>query len=350
MMRTVRIGDHVLGQGGMPFFVAELGICHGGDVQTALDLAQASIEAGAHCIKTETFESQAMILDPSATCSYVIRGKRFTVSLKEHMDRYSLTLEEHGRIRRLCRDRGVAFMATVHDFKALDFMVSIGADALKIASPDIVHVPLLRRAAASGIPVILDTGSALADEIAFATNVLRQSGLEDIVVNHNPAGHPALAAGHDLRIIAALRRRLGVPVGLADHYEGYEMLYAATALGADTLEKPISFDRFAEECERNWSIDAADLAGVLRVINEISLSLGREERTLSDEQITYRDSNRMACYAARDISPGEPLDQGNVAFGRPRLGIGVEHWDSIEGRFARHGIAAGAPIRMEDLT
>jgi sialic acid synthase SpsE len=333
----------------MPFFVAELGICHGGKVETALALAEAAIGAGAHCVKTETFESASMIRDPSAMCSYVIRGKRFTVPLKEHMDRYSLTLEEHRRVRDFCRGRGVPFMATVHDFKSVDFMAAIGTDAFKIASPDIVHVPLLRHVARFGIPVFLDTGSALAAEIAFAVRTLVQAGLNDVVVNHNPAGHPAPASGHDLRIMDRLRSELGVPIGLADHYEGYEMLYAATALGADTLEKPVSFDRFVEECERNWSIDAADLPEVLRVVREVSLSLGCAERHLSDEQRCYRDTNRMACFAARNLPAGSALDLGCVLFGRPRLGIGVEHWDMLEGRALARPLAAGEPIRMEDL-
>ncbi|MEW5772128.1 MAG: N-acetylneuraminate synthase family protein [Thermodesulfobacteriota bacterium] len=335
-MNTIRLMDRPVGGGGSPFFVAELGICHGGDVAVALDLAAAAIEAGADCVKTETFNRANMVFDTAATCSYVIRGKRITEPLGEHMDRFSLTLEEHHRVKRLCEERGVPFMSTAHDFAAVDFLASIGAAAIKIASPDIVHYPLLRHAAASALPVFLDTGSALRHEVDMAVRTLRHAGCAGVVVNHNPAGHPAPAECHDLRIMQALRTMLDTPTGLADHYEGYEMLYAATALGADCLEKPISLDRFVEEPERNWSITAADLPEVLRIVRETALSLGRNERVLTPEQENYRNQNRMACCTARAVQAGEVLDFSSVIFGRPRRGIGVEHWDLVAGlRFSR---------------
>lgn len=335
-MNTVRLGDLTLGNGGPPLFVAELGICHGGSVATALDLAACAMEAGAHCVKTETFSSATMVFDPSATCSYTIQGQRITEPLAAHMDRYSLSLEEHHQVQKLCAERGVPFMSTAHDFKAVDFLVAIGADAIKIASPDIVHYPLLRHAARSDLPVFLDTGSALRHEIDLAVRVLRQAGCPGVVVNHNPAGHPAPAERHDLRIMQALRTMLETPTGLADHYEGYAMLYAATALGADVLEKPVSFDRFVPEPERNWSVAVQDLPEVLATIRAVWSSLGRPVRELTPEQEQYRNQNRMACCTARAVKAGEPVTLEAVMFGRPRKGIGVEHWELIAGRsFAR---------------
>ncbi len=348
-MTPVRIGDIDIGAGGPPFFVAELGICHGGSVDTALDLASCAIEAGAHCVKTETFSSADMVFDPSATCSYTIRGKRITEPLIEHMDRFSLTLEEHHRIKRLCDARRVPFMSTAHDFEAVDFLADIGAAAIKIASPDIVHYPLLRHAARSGLVVFLDTGSALRHEVDLAVGTLRRAGCAGVLVNHNPAGHPAPAEGHDLRIMQALREIFETPVGLADHYEGYEMLYAATALGADVLEKPISHDRFVEEPERNWSIAVKDLPGVLRMIRDVWSSLGKRVREISPEQEQYRNQHRMACVVAKDIRAGETVDLETVRFGRPRRGIGVEHWDLIAGRRFARDLSRHAFLQWEDL-
>jgi sialic acid synthase SpsE len=290
-----------------------------------------------------------MVYDPSATMSYTVGGKKYCVSLAEHMDRYELSFDEHHRIKKLCDELGVSFISTAHDFTAIDFLETIGAAAIKIASPDIIHYPLLRYAARKQIPLFLDTGSAHQYEIEIAVKILREEGLEDIVVNHNPQGHPALAEGHDLKIIPRLQEILSIPIGLADHYEGYEMIYAAVAVGANTLEKPISRDRFVHEPERNWSITIDDLPQVLKNLRKTYDALGKSERTLSKEAEIYRDANRMACVAACDLAAGDEVNLDNVTFGRPRKGIGVEHWDIIEGRKLRRAIKKRDFLQWEDL-
>lgn len=316
-------------------FVAELGICHGGALDVALALAEAAIDAGAHCVKTESFQTEALVFDPAATCSYTIRGKRVSTTLAEHMSRYELPLEAHRRICALCRDRNVPFMCTVHDTAAVDFLVQAGASALKIASPDIVHFPLLKHVASTGLPVFLDTGSALPDEIERAVEALRQAGQQGIVVNHNPAGHPAPASGHHFRMMQEIGRSLDVPIGLSDHFEGCEMLPLAVVMGASVLEKPVSFDNTVPEPERNWAVNIRDIPHVLGLLRRAHASLGEATRTLDENQITYRDQNRVACVAARNLAAGEFMTLETVTFGRPRKGIGVEHWDEVEGRRLR---------------
>ncbi len=348
-MARAFIGDHPIGRGNPPFFVAELGICHGGSVDVALELAEMAANAGAHCVKTETFQRKNMVFDPSAKVTYTIQGKRVTESLAAHMDRYELSFEDHRKIKERCDELSLPFMSTAHDFAAVDFLAHIGAAAVKISSPDIVHYPLLRHVAQKGLPVVMDTGAALQYEVELAVNILRESGLENIIVNHNPGGHPAPADQHDLRVIPRLQEILDLPVGIADHYEGYEMLYAAAAIGTDLLEKPISMDRFAPEPERGWSISASDLEEVLGKVKEVYSALGRRERTLTAEAKVYRDRNRMACAAAKDLGAGQEINLENITFGRPRKGIGVEDWDLIQGRKLRRPKNRYAFIQWQDL-
>lgn len=348
-MRIVEVGGQPIGEGHAPYFVAELGICHDGDVNKALMLAEASAKAGTHCVKTEMFNRARVVLDPSAVASYSINGERITVPLAEHMERFELTHEEHRMVRERCRELGVSFMCTVHDFEDLEFMQKMGAEALKVASPDIVHYPLLRACAAVGVPVFLDTGAALQHEVELAVRCLREAGCEDIVVNHNPDGHPALAENHDLNIIGRLRDILGVPVGLADHFEGYEMAWASVVAGADTVEKPVSEDRFIPGPEKNYSVSMDELPQFLVTLQDFYKALGRKSRELSASQCTYRDNNRSAVAAAQDLAPGAPITTETVIFGRPRKGIGVEHWDLIEGRTLRVAKKSGEFINWEDL-
>lgn len=349
MRKTVKVGDHRIGDGHPPFFVAELGICHGGDIAVALELTRAAVNAGAHCVKTETFQKSRLVCDPSATTSYVLDGKKHTVSLAEHMDRYELSLGEHHQIKRLCDTLDVPFMATAHDFAAIDFLADIGAAAVKIASPDIVHYPLLRHAAGARLPVFLDTGAAYQYEIEIAVKTLKESGCEQIVVNHNPTGHPAPADQHNLRIISRLKEIFGFPIGLSDHYKGYEMMYAAVSVGSNTIEKPISMDRFVPEPERNYSISIQDLPKVLENLYACHCALGTPERKMTKDQESYRNNNRVACVAAENMSAGVELNLRNVFFGRPRKGIGVECWDLVEGRKLRRDKKKNEFIRWDDL-
>lgn len=348
-MENVKIGEFEIGDGNTPFFVAELGICHGGDIKTALDLTQAAAEAGAHCVKTETFQRSNIVFDPSAVASYKLAGKKITAPLAEHMDKYELTFDEHHKIKKLCDELSLPFMSTAHDFNSIDFLINIGASAIKIASPDIIHYPLLRYAAKSNLPIFLDTGAAYQYEVEIAVKTLRENGCKNIVVNHNPAGHPAPVENHDLRIIPRLKQILNIPIGLADHYEGYEMAYAAVAMGANTIEKPISLDRFIPEPERNYSISKPDISKVIKMIEKFYFSMGNEERKMNKDQENYRNNNRSACVAGKDMEKGTELGLDNIVFGRPRKGIGVEFWDIIKGRKIRNYKKQNEFIQWEDL-
>ena len=262
-MKKISVSDYHIGEKEPPFFVAELGICHEGKLDIALELTQAAAEAGADCIKTETFHHSTTVFDPSAVTSYTINSIKHTVPLIEHMKQFQLTLEEHHEIKKLCDRFNIPFMSTAHDFESIDFLCDIGASVIKICSPDLIHYPLLKYAARKGVPVAIDSGGGYQHEIEIAVKTLKENGLEDILINHNPEGHPAPAETHDLSVIPRLKQITELPVGLADHYEGYEMIYAATAIGADLLEKPISKDRFDPMPEKNWSISIDDLKSVL---------------------------------------------------------------------------------------
>lgn len=330
MTREVRIGDHVVGGGNRPFFVAELGVCHRGSVAVAKDNAKAAAEAGADCIKTELFY-ETEVYDPSAVKTFSTRSGKKAVPLIEHMRRYQFTLEEHHEVKRFADELGLPFMATAHDRKRVDFLEEIGAEAIKIASPDIVHYPLIRYAAASGLALFLDTGGAYPWEVDMAVKAARDAGGQRVVVNHNPKGHPAPAQNHNLRMIRRHQRVLDLPAGLADHYDGYEMLYAAVAAGADTVEKPISEDRFIEECEHIWAISRDDLKDVIATVHAFHAALGTDAMPQAPG-LRPESPHRVALVARNDMAAGDVLTLDSVAFGKPRLGIGVEHWDALEGK------------------
>ncbi len=344
-MKTIKIGDRELGDGSPPYFVAELGICHQGSVEIAKKLVRAAKESGADCIKTETFQREHIVFDKSLTTEYTIRGKRYSENLLEHMEKYQLSYDEHTEIKKLSHELGLPFMSTAHDFEAIDFLVDIGASAIKITSADIIHYPLLRYAAKTGLALFLDTGGAYQYETERAYKELSDAGARKVVFNHHPGGHPASADKYDLRIIQRLKSLLNVPVGTADHYDGYEMVYAAVAVGADVIEKPVSLDRFIEQPEHIWSISIADLSEVISNMHAVYKSLGVYERKDIKES-----SNRVCLVAKSDLEKGSEINFENILFGRPNnMGISVRHWDLVKGRALRKFKNKHEFVQWEDV-
>lgn len=345
----VKVDNCLVGPGHPCFFIAELGVCHDGDIDLALELAEAAIAAGAHCVKTETFNKAAILGDPNVMMGYEQDGERIEISLAKHMDACELSLEEHAAVRALCAKKGVAFLATVHDFEAIDFLCEIKASAIKIASPDVVHLPLLEYAARSGLPVFMDTGACRRSEIMRAVETLRDAGAAGVVVNHNPAGHPAPAAGHALGSLKSMQGVLQTPMGLSCHYAGYEMLYAAVAAGADALEKPVSLDRRQPRPERAYSISKGDIELVVATIKEIDQAMGELTDTFTTAQLEYQQRNRMSCLASRDLAPGDLLDADTVWFARPEKGVSVADFAKIKGRTVSREIKKGAFLQWGDI-
>lgn len=343
-MQPVTVRDTTIGSGHPIYCVAELGTCHEGSLDCALALARAAAEAGFDCVKTETFQKDAILFDPEATFSYTLRGEVITEKLADHMERTELTFAEHEAIRRECQNLDVAFMSTAHDREGVDFLVDIGADAIKIASPDIVNGPLLDYAASSGIPLFIDTGGAVDDEILRARRRLAERGFNQAVFNHHPGGHPTPAEEYNFNTIHHLKSMLDVPVGTADHFDGYLMAFAATAVGVDAIEKPISFDRFLRAPEHIYSIAVKDLGDVLRSIRAIEAARGS-----AHARKIRKNPHRSAVVAKRDLAEGERLSLDNVRFGRPAHGIPVEYWDVVEGRSIKRPIRSGGFVAWDDI-
>jgi N,N'-diacetyllegionaminate synthase len=343
----IKIGNFTLGQDHLPAFIAELGICHLGDVNRAIQTVAAVFKAGGPCIvKTETFQPDKMVIDKEhRIISKIINSKGeiedMDESLLEHMERFHLTLKEHQQICEYVHKNGGAFLSTAHDYESVDFLQKIKADAIKIASPDIVHIPLLRYAAQTGLPIVLDTGGATRWEIARAVWTVRETGNEQIIVNHHPGGHPAPAEGYGLDEMVNYRTLYNTVIGTADHYHGEDMIMAAAALNSDFIEKPVTLEPNIPEPEQIYATPVERIGAVRNSLESIwKASLPQKERTGSRNA-----SGRMSFRAARDMKAGDLINYEDTWPSRPRSGIGVENWDLVENTYLQKDISKG-----DDLT
>lgn len=357
MTRSFAIGPFPLDPAQPPLFLAEIGSYFNGDVGLAHTMIQRVIAARdlvpelPLVLKTEILNDAEICLPGDTMETYAAKdGRTRQENYRTLIERKVVPLEAYGDLFKLCTDAGVPLVVSVYDFTAADYAREHGASALKIASSNVVHIPLIRHVAGFGLPMLIDTGRTTIAEVHRAVATARAAGCEDIVIQHSPDGHPALPKAHNLRIFETYLQAFGLPVGLSDHHVGPEMLYLSLALGATLLEKGVHVD--ADELDQDISHSMAldDLPAVMRSVHDCWLALGKPARDPRDTIDGVIGSSQRQCLVARrDLRPGETVCLDTIRFAFPCRGIPVEHWDQVDGWRLTAPVAAGSPVEWQHV-
>lgn len=337
-----------LGPDDPPVFLPDIGTFFDQDIARAERLIRDIQAAGAQVCKAEILHNPDICLKGDALEHYYDPAKgHIAENYRELIERKCLSLSEYQRLLRVPRALGMPIVLSVYDFAGADFALAEGAAALKIASTNLVHAPLIRYCAALPIPLILDTGKADMAEIDRAVTWAREAGAVDLIIEHSPLPPPAPVEEQNLRMLQTLSEKYSVPVGLSDHHHGPEMLYAATALGACVLEKGVCPDDQKADQDVAHALPVSQLKSVLETCRTIRAGLGRAVRELPAD--FARPAARMGLITRRSVKAGDVLDLQSVDFAFPTVGIPVEAWDQAEGlRFARD-LPAAAIIGWQDV-
>lgn len=262
------------------------------------------------------------------------------------IERKVVPLSDYRRLFRLCETLGVPLIATVYDVEGIDFLVEAGGAAIKIARDNINNIPLIRHASRTGRPVIFDAGIVYFDEVARAVRLAQDEGAGGVVVNHHPGANPADPEVHNMRVMQTYKEGLGVPVGLACHYRGDEILYLAVGMGANLLEKGVVDDPDRIEQDLVSASRLGDVKEIIRKVNNCWKAIGQAPARHNEP----RDlSVRKGLVAKRTLVEGEVLGPDNVRFAWPPLGISVEYWDLVASHRAARPIQANEVIRWSDV-
>lgn len=357
MTRSVNLQKIQVSPEHRPVFFAEIGSFFNGDPDLAASMIERVLAAGADCpeqpmvLKTEILNNPEICLPGDTLETYSSKsGQTRQEKYRDLIERKVMPIASYVPLFKMCRDAGVPFVVSVYDFEAASFAADHGAAALKIASANIVHVPLIRYVASFGLPVVIDTGRATIAEVYRAVDTAREQGCQDLIVQHSPDGHPAPAIAQNLRILETYKRAFGVPVGLSDHYVGVEMCMLAVALGASVLEKGVYDD--PEELDQDIShvMHIADLGRVLRTIRDCWDALGKPARE-AREKIDWviGTSQRQGVVAKAALRAGDRVSLESVRFAFPCVGIPVEHWDLVDGWTITRDVAADSPVCWSDV-
>lgn len=351
--RSVEIGGKQVGGGAPSWIVIELGVTHEGDSNLARRMVRDSRAAGADAVKVECIFPDALVAAShraSLPYSYTsMRGTNIVENYYELLQRVALSPDEIKALRDYAGEEGIPFFATAFDLKTVDYLVEIQSCAVKISSGEVSHLPLIRHAAQSGLPVIIDTGRSSLADIARAVHAAEQAGCPIPVVMHNPSGYPAKPQNVNLPAIPALKAALDVPVGFSCHSPGNDMALAAAALGADIIEKPTTRDSSLEADEHAFSVNMHELGDYVSRIRDIELAMRLDRAKFFPPADPNQFTFRQSLVALQDIVAGDEITQTALGFARPGFGIPPEFHDTVLGRRTKRSVASGSLLSWDDI-
>lgn len=346
----VNIGGRLVGPGEPTYIIAEAGSNHNRDLATALALVNIAADSGADAVKFQTFRVDALVAKTSHPIATLgDEFARYGSTVHEMFAAVEMPLEWLPRLREHAQARGIAFLSTPFDERSADILAKLDVPAFKVATYEIVHIPLLRHLARLGRPVLMSTGMATVGEIEEAIDAVRREGNDQIGLFHCPIGYPVQPENVNLAVIDTLRQSFGVPVGLSDHTLGIAVPVAAVARGATLIEKHFTLDATQAGPDHGFAVEPVELTAMVRAIRNVERAIGDpRKRCLPSEQLHYL-RGRRSLFAAVDILEGQPISRDMIAVLRPGVGLAPKFLDIIVERSARRSLRAGDPITWDDV-
>ena len=327
------------------YIIAEMSANHGGSLDNALKIVRQAAQAGADCVKIQTYTSDSITIDCDSEAFQIHGGLWDGYKLYDLYTDAGTPYEWHASIKEECKKYGMDFLSTPFDVHAVDFLEDIGCEAYKIASFELVDTPLIEYAAAKGKPMIISCGMAEISEIQDAIDACCKVGNEKIVLLKCCSEYPANWANMHLANIADMSKRFHVPVGLSDHSEGSIASVIAVSLGACVIEKHVKIDG-VESPDSGFSMTIEDFAEMVREVRNTKRIIGEIKYGPSDgekDNLKYRRS----LFAVEDIMAGELVTAANVRSIRPSAGLEPKYLNDILGKKAKKDVVKGTPITMD---
>ena len=348
MLDSVQIGPYSVGPGSPPFIIAEMSGNHDGSLDKALAIVDAAAEAGAHAVKLQTYTADTMTIDADTPSFRISSGHALWSQrrLYELYEEAHTPWEWHKPIFDRAREQGILAFSAPFDPTAVDFLADLGVPAYKIASSEIVDLPLVRKAAEQGKPIIISTGMASLQEIADAVDAARSTGNDQIVVLSCTADYPADPASANLRSIPLLADTLGTLVGLSDHTMGIGVPVAAVAFGVAVIEKHVTISRESGSVDSAFSLEPPELEALVRETDVAWRALG-EKKSGAKESEREGLRFRRSLFVTRDVVAGEPVAADNVRSIRPAGGLPPDLFDVVQGRPFTRDVAKGTPLTWD---
>jgi pseudaminic acid synthase len=346
-LSKLTINNHIIGSNNPVYIVAEMSANHGQNFEQAVQIIHAAKEAGADAIKLQTYIADTITINCDNEYFHIGKG-----TIWEGRTLYDLYKEAYTpwewqpKLKEIADDLGLDLFSSPFDHTGVDFLEKMGIPAYKIASFELVDLPLIRRVARTGKPIIISTGMAALAEIDEAVHTAREAGATQIALLKCTSAYPASPAEMNLRTIPHLAETFGVPAGLSDHTLGIAVPVAAVALGACIVEKHLTLSRSLPGPDSAFSLEPQEFKEMAQAIRTVEQALGevRYGVTGSEAQLQIY---RRSLFVVRDMNAGEEFTAENLRSIRPGQGLPPKYLEEILGRRAARDIPRGTPLQWD---
>ncbi len=318
------------------FIIAEAGVNHNGQIDLALKLIDAAVDACADAVKFQIFNAAEVISKFAQKAKY---QKQYTDKFESQLEmakKLELSFDSFIGLKKYCDKKGIDFLSTPFDLGSIDFLNKIGLKTFKIPSGEITNLPYLRKIGSLKANVIMSTGMAEMKEVKASLMVLEEFGTpkDKVTVLHCNTEYPTPFKDVNLKAMLSIRDELGVKVGYSDHTTGIEVSVAAVALGAEIIEKHFTLDKNMEGPDHKASLEPEELAAMISAIRNIEQSIGDGVKRPSPSELKNKPIARKSIVAAKDIKKGEIFSEDNITAKRPGDGVSPMKWNDVFGKKA----------------
>jgi N-acetylneuraminate synthase len=345
-MPEMKIGDRLIGDGHPSYIIAEIGVNHNGILQLAFDLIDKAVDAGVDAVKFQKRNLEKLY--PKKMLENVNVGEKNMAYLLPILQQVELSDEDYYRLDDYCKKKDVTFMCSPFDVDSADFLNALNVPAFKVASADMINLPLLDHLVSLGKPMILSTGMSRIEEVEYTVNFLKERGA-DFALLHCNSAYPAAFEDINLKFMHQLRR-FDVPVGYSGHERGIAISTVAAALGANIIERHITLDRTMDGPDHAASLEPHGFAKMVRDIRQVEQALGTgEEKFMSRGEILNREVLAKSLVAACDIKEGETLTPEMITVKGPGQGLSPQRYKDLVGRIVERDVEEDGLFLPEDI-
>ena len=347
MTRHIQIGGRRIGAGEPVYVIAEMSANHDHDLEQALKIVKAAKEAGADAIKLQTYTPDTITLKSDRECFRISGGTLWDGrTLHDLYAEAYMPWDWQPRLAAEAKQLGMDCFSSAFDATAVDFLEKMNVPAHKVASFELVDLPLIEKMARTGKPLIMSTGMATLEEVEEAVKTARSAGATQIALLKCTSAYPSPPEEMNLRTIPDLGQRFDVPVGLSDHTTGITVAVAAVAMGACLLEKHITLSRSSAGPDSAFSLEPAEFAAMVAGVRIAERAVGSVHYGLSGEDSKSR-AFRRSLFVSEEVKAGEAFTEKNVRSVRPGNGLHTRHLREVLGRTATRDIARGTPLAWD---
>ena len=345
-MKTVRIGNRIIGEGSPCFIIAEAGVNHNGEVDLAKSLIDIAKNADADAVKFQTFKTEEIMVKETPKAEYqketTGEGTQY-----EMIKKLELSEKDFKELAGYAKQKGIIFLSTPFDEESADLLEKLNVPAFKIGSGDLTNMPLLEYIAKKDKPMIISTGMSTLDEVRDAVNAVKNAGNNQIILLHCTSNYPAKIEDCNLRAMQTLEKEFDVPVGYSDHTLGIVVPIAAVAMGACIIEKHFTLDKNLPGPDHKASLEPNELKEMVKQIRIAEKALGTGKKKPANSEIEIQKVARKSIVAKVNIAKGSIITKEMLTVKRPGTGLVPKYYYKIVGKKAKKNIKENELINWD---